>query len=145
MRTALLLLLAVDPIGVASLRPRTGWLVAGTALGAAVLLADPVLDALDLSPEGFWIAAGILLLVPAFALLARGDHREAVGPAAVAVTMAYATRDGTGAALLGVALVAAVALVAGARPVRGAWLGRALGATMVVLALDLIRDGVIAV
>lgn len=146
MSTALLLLLAVDPVALARQWPKTGWLLAPAALGVSALAADTVLDALDLSPEAFWISAGILLIVPGFALLGRGDHRDAIGPAAVVVTMAYATRDGVAETLLGVALVAVVTLLSVRfRPAHGTWVGRAFGAAMVVLAFDLVRDGVIAV
>jgi small neutral amino acid transporter SnatA (MarC family) len=145
MKTVVLLLLAVDPVGIAVVWPRRGWLLAAALLGGSAVLADPVLDVLDLSPEAFWVAAGVLLLVPAFPLLGTGDHREAVGPAAIAVTMAYATRDGTAETLLGVAVVTVAVLLAAIRTPTNRWLGRAMGAAMIVLALDLVRDGVIAV
>jgi small neutral amino acid transporter SnatA (MarC family) len=145
MSTAILLVLAANPIGIARFRRRDGWLAAAVILAAATVGADTVLDVLDLSPEGFWIAAGVLLLVPAFPMLRSGDHREVVGPAPVAAAMALATRDGLAETLLGVALVAALALAAGRWERPSPWIARAFAAAMVVLAFDLIRDGVIAV
>jgi small neutral amino acid transporter SnatA (MarC family) len=149
--TVVALLVAVDPIGLARVWPGRFdiGLYVGAALGAAVLLADPVLDLLDLSPEGFWIAAGIVLLVPAFSRLGRGATRDVAGPAGVLVTMALATRDGTGITVVA-AIVTALAVVAAMAVVRGEnrwWTAveRVIGALMVVLALDLVRDGVIAV
>jgi small neutral amino acid transporter SnatA (MarC family) len=121
---------------------------AALALGASALLADPVLDALDLSPEGFWIAAGIILLVPAFARLGWGDTRDVAGPGAIAVAMALATRDGTGSTLVAVAIAVASIVAASTFLPAGratSLAERFIGAAMVVVALDLIRDGVIAV
>jgi small neutral amino acid transporter SnatA (MarC family) len=146
----LTLLVALDPIGLARVWPKRLELsvYVGLALGAAALLADPVLDLVDLSPEGFWIAAGIVLLVPAFARLGRGSTRDVAGPGAVLVAISVATRDGTGEALVAVAVCAVATLFATTFLTEGramAALERVIGAAMVVVALDLIRDGVIAV
>jgi small neutral amino acid transporter SnatA (MarC family) len=146
----LAVLVALDPIGLARTWRRRLEVTAIVAavLVVAVLVADPVLDALDLSPEGFWIAAGIVLLVPAFGRLGRGITHDVAGPGAVLVAMAVATRDGTGDALVAVA-VACVATLVACTFVRGQrWVAaaeRVIGAAMVVVAFDLIRDGVIAV
>jgi hypothetical protein len=150
MSAVVALLIAVDPLGLARTWPRRPVVAAVVAvvLGLAVVAADPVLDALDLSPEGFWIAAGLVLLVPALGRFGRAPTHDVAGPGAVLVAMAVATRDGTGAALAGAA-VATVAVLAATLLVRpGRWQRVAewcIGAAMVVIAFDLIRDGVIAV
>lgn len=149
MSTIIAVLLVIDPFGLSRMWPRRGGVAAATFVGGAatVLLADPVLDLLDLSPEGFWIAAGILLLIPGFGRLGSGTNHDVAGPAPIAALMAFATRDGTGVALVGVA-VAAVVLAVLSRfepPRRAQLIQNLLGAAMVVLAFDLIRDGVIAV
>ena len=149
MSAVVALLIAVDPLGLARVWPRRP-LVAGlvaVALSAAVLLADPVLDALDISPEGFWIATGIVLLVPAFSRIGRGATRDVAGPAGALVAMALATRDGTGVTSVAVVVTALATLGVSYAPL-GRWAPmaeRVIGAAMVVIAFDLIRDGVIAV
>jgi small neutral amino acid transporter SnatA (MarC family) len=150
MSAVLALVVALDPIGRARTWPTRLELTAVIAavLVASVLLAETVLDVLDLSPEGFWIAAGIVLLVPAFGRLGRGVTHDVAGPAAVLVAMAVATRDGTGAALVAVAVACAGALLALTFVTEARWVSiaeRVVGAAMVVVAFDLIRDGVIAV
>lgn len=145
------LLVALDPIGIGRTWPKRLELaaVAGAVLALAALVADPVLDALDLSPEGFWIAAGIVLLVPAFARLATGATRDVAGPAALLVTMALATRDGVGETLVAVAIALVATLLATSFVrLEARWVPiaeRLVGGAMVVIAFDLIRDGVIAV
>lgn len=150
MVTILALLVAVDPLGLARVWPRRPEIAAyaAAALGVSTLVADSVLDLLDLSPEGFWIAAGIVLLVPAFARLGRGPTRDVAGPSGILVAIALATRDGTGTTLVAVgatvvAILLATTFLRDGRPV--ALVERFVGAGMVVIALDLIRDGVIAV
>lgn len=145
------LLVALDPIGIGRTWPKRlePAAVVAVVLGLATLGAEPVLDVLDLSPEGFWIAAGIVLLVPAFARLATGATRDVAGPASILVTLALATRDGTGETLLAVA-VAFVATLLSTTFVRphARWVAvaeRLVGGAMVVVGFDLIRDGVIAV
>lgn len=150
MEAVFALLVALDPIGIARLWPKRLELTAIVAavLIASTLLADPVLDALDLSPEGFWISAGIVLLIPAFSRLGRGDTRDVAGPGAVLVTMALATRDGTGTTLVAVGIALVATLLALTFVGEGKWVNiaeRFIGAGMVVVAFDLIRDGVIAV
>lgn len=148
MSTVLALLVAVDPIGLGRVWPRRP-LVAGivtVTLAVAVLAARPVLDALDLSPEGFWIAAGIVLLVPALGRLVAPTTRDVAGPAAVLVAVALATRDGRAESLVAAA-VAGLAVLGAAHLPAGRWtpvIERLVGAAMVVLAFDLVRDGVIA-
>lgn len=145
------LLVALDPIGVGRTWPKRLELaaIAAAVLASATMLAEPVLGALDLSPEGFWIAAGIVLLVPAFARIAAGTTRDVAGPASVLVAMALATRDGVGTTLLAVAVASVATLVATMFVTADArWVPiaeRLVGGAMVVVAFDLIRDGVIAV
>ena len=145
------LLVALDPLGIARTWPKRLEVVGlvGVVLALAAVLADPVLDVLDLSPEGFWIAAGIVLLVPAFARLAAGATRDVAGPAALLVTMALATRDGVSITLVAVAVALAATLVTTTlvQP-QARWVPfaeRLVGGAMVVVAFDLIRDGVMAV
>jgi len=142
--------LALDPIGIARVWPRRleAGAVVAVVLGAAALLATTALDVLDLSPEGYWIAAGLVLLVPGVGRLVQATTRDVAGPAAVVVTVAAATRDGTGATLVAVAVAAALTVVAVAtvrESTRAAIAERFVGAGMVVVALDLVRDGVMAV
>jgi small neutral amino acid transporter SnatA (MarC family) len=146
--TILALLVAVEPFGLTRTWPRRPLVAAIVAvvLSVAVVLADPVLDALDLAPESFWIAAGIVLLIPGTNRLLNARTNDVAGPAAVLVAMALATRDGSGITLVAVG-VSALAVLALSR-VTGRWTGvaeRVAGALMIVVALDLIRDGVIAV
>ena len=151
MTAVVALLIALDPIGI-GLRWRRRWqaalaVVVALALALATVVASPVLDALDLSPEGFWIAAGIVLLVPAFSRLLSGTTTDVAGPAAPLVAMALATRDGRTSTLVG-AVVAGAATYAASRLPEGRWTAiaeRIVGALMVVIAFDLVRDGVIAV
>ncbi len=145
------LLVALDPIGIGRTWPKRleAAAVAAAVLALAALLADPVLDALDLSPEGFWIAAGIVLLIPAFSRIGRGLTHDVAGPGAVLVAIALATRDGVGSTLVAVAIAFAATLLATTFvPPAARWVAmaeRVVGALMVVVAFDLIRDGVIAV
>jgi small neutral amino acid transporter SnatA (MarC family) len=70
------------------------------------------------------------------------------GPGAVLVAIALATRDGTGTTLVAVGVAFVATLVALRFIGSGRWVNvaeRCIGAGMVVIAFDLIRDGVIAV
>ena len=147
MRTIVALLVAGDPFSFARLWPaRYGRALAGAVvLAVAAAVADPVLDVLDLSIEAFWIAAGVVLLVPAIGRVFGGPTHDVAGPAAPLVAMALATRDGTGITLVAVGVVLAVAWLVLATGVRRQVVERIMGAAMVVVAFDLIRDGVIAV
>ncbi|MEA3054642.1 MAG: hypothetical protein QOD30_74 [Actinomycetota bacterium] len=149
MTTVLALLVAVDPIGFGRVWPRR-WVagpVVAVVLLAATIVARSTMDWLDLSPEGFWIAAGIVLLVPALSRLVSSTTRDVAGPAAVLVAMALATRDGRAPAAVGAVVAGAAILLATWRP-PGRWASvaeRVVGALMVVVAFDLVRDGVLAV
>jgi len=147
--TIVALLIATDPLGLARTWPRRPVVAAivGVALIVSVAVADPVLDALDLSPEAFWIAAGIVLLVPAFNRIGRGATRDVAGPGAALVAVSLATRDGTGITIAAACVTAAAVLVL-SHVQLGRWVPtveRVIGAAMVVIAFDLVRDGVIAV
>jgi small neutral amino acid transporter SnatA (MarC family) len=150
MTTVLAVLIAVDPIGFGRVWPRR-WVagpVVALVLVVATLVARSTMDALDLSPEGFWIAAGIVLLVPALSRLASSTTRDVAGPAAVLVAMALATRDGRALTVVGAIIAGGAVVLATWRPLPGRWATvaeRVLGALMVVVAFDLVRDGVLAV
>jgi small neutral amino acid transporter SnatA (MarC family) len=147
--TVIALLIAVDPIGIGRVWPRRP-LAAGVvvlALVTAAVLARPVLDLLDLSQEGFWIAAGLVLLVPASTRIFTGSTRDVAGPAGALVAMALATRDGLAVTIVAAGVTGLGVLGATYLPERR-WtpmLERVVGAAMVVIAFDLVRDGVIAV
>jgi small neutral amino acid transporter SnatA (MarC family) len=149
MSAVLALLVAVDPFGLARVWPRRPMVavIVAAVLAAAALVAPTVLDALDLSPEGFWIAAGIVLLVPACNRFVSATTRDVAGPAGVLVAMAVATRDGRGITLVAAGITGVAVLFAAHVPV-GRWtpvVERIVAALMVVVAFDLIRDGVISV
>jgi hypothetical protein len=133
--------------------PRRSLAVA-VAAGAALivvlaLVADPLLDALDISPESFRIAAGIVLVAMGAAVLA---HPRPSGPAgALLVTpelacmaIAASADEGVGPAL-GAAAIALAAVAALALPPRLAPAGRAapfLAALGVVVGVGLVVAGV---
>lgn len=148
--TVFAVLVAVDPIGFGRVWPNRVEISVYVAvvLVVATLVADPVLDVLDLSPPGFWLAAGIVLLVPAMSRLVGGATRDVAGPAGALVAIACATRDGVGSTLLAVAVTCA-AVVFALRFVRDGRVAvageRVVGGLMVVVAFDLLRDGVMAV
>ena len=150
MTTVFALLIAVDPIGFGRVWSRR-WIAAPivtAVLLVATVLGRTTMDALDLSPEGFWIAAGIVLLVPALSRLVTSTTRDVAGPAAVLVAMALATRDGRVPTAVGAVVAGAAVLLATWQPLPGRWATvaeRVLGALMVVVAFDLVRDGVLAV
>jgi small neutral amino acid transporter SnatA (MarC family) len=134
-------------------------------MGVAVLAAGPFLEWLDVSPENFQLAAGLIMLPQALQLLVRGRtlaHEGSggllplavpllAGPASVVAAMSYGARFGEGRAAGASALVlfaTAGLLMAGERFPR--WVGRAgmgalgrfNGALLVVVAVELIVDGV---
>lgn len=134
-------------------------------LGAAVLVAEPFLDWLDVSPENFQLAAGLIMLPQALQLVARGrtlSGAEAgtivplaapllAGPASLAAAMSYGTRFGEVEAVRASALVlfaTAGLLLAGEwverRAGRAAFglLGRLNGALLVIIAIEMAVDGV---
>lgn len=143
----------------------TMYLVALLLLGAAALVAEPFLDWLNVSPENFQLAAGLIMLPQAFHLLWRGrtlsEAEDGVpvplaapllaGPASIAAAMSYATRFGeveaVRASALALVITAALLLAADRLDQRlgSAALGlfaRLNGALLVIIAVELIVDGV---
>ncbi len=134
-------------------------------LGAAVLGAEPFLDWLDISPESFQLAAGLIMLPQALQLVWRGrtlSGAEAgtivplaapllAGPASVAAAMSYGTRFGEVEAVRASALVL---FGTGGLLLAGEWverrlgsatiglLGRLNGALLVIIAIEMAVDGV---
>ena len=134
-------------------------------MGVAVLAAGPFLEWLDVSPENFQLAAGLIMLPQSLQLLVRGrtlaDEGSGgllplavpllAGPASVAAAMSYGARfgEGTAAGASGLVLLATAGLLmTGERVER--WVGRAgvgvlgrfNGALLVVVAVEMIVDGV---
>lgn len=147
MKTILALLVVCDPFSFARVWPQRydRSLAGAVVLTVAALVADPVLDTLDLSMEAFWIAAGVVVLVPALGRVFGGETRDVAGPAPPLVAIALATRDGLGITLVAVGVVLVVAWLVQSRGRTRPLVERVMGALMVVIAFDLIRDGVIAV
>ncbi|HMN98682.1 MAG TPA: hypothetical protein PKD59_04665 [Miltoncostaeaceae bacterium] len=125
-------------------------LAAGAALIlAGVLLADPLLDALDVSPESFRIGAGIVLAALGAATLVRPRPGGPAGallvtPDLACMAIASSADEGVGPALgaaaIALALVAALALLPRLGPA-----GRAapfLAALQVVVGVALVVSGV---
>lgn len=135
-------------------------------LGAAVLVAEPFLDWLDVSPENFQLAAGLIMLPQALQLVWRGRTLSGVeaagtivplaapllaGPASLAVAMSYGTRFGEVEAVRASALVL---FGTGGLLLAGEWvelrlgratiglLGRLNGALLVIIAIEMAVDGV---
>lgn len=134
-----------------------------------VLLADPFLDVLDVVPESFQAGAAVIMLPLAIQLLWTGRSMEPgkrltsrpwlvpltftglVGPASLAAVLAYTARYGEGETAAAVALgtIAAVLVLSASgwleerlgNAVLGV-LGRLSGALVVVIALELVVDGV---
>ena len=185
-RLAVFLVVVIDPIsatiGAAALasgrsdRERVvivagGAAVAGALLAALALVADPVLDALDISSGAALLAAGIIVLVPALDLLwqgpagrVRADPRASAprlalfplgvpllaGPGAAAAVIAWSAAEGSGltagAAALAAVVVGAVLLLWRQPPCgrRARVLGAFTAVAMTIVAFDLVRDGVFA-
>lgn len=134
-------------------------------LGAAVLLGDPFLDWMDVSPENFQLAVGVIMLPQAMQLLWRGRSLTdaglgtivplaaplLAGPASLAAAMSYGTRfgesDAIGAAAV-VLIATAVLLLASdwigkkVGPAVIDLFGRLNGALLAVIAIELAVDGV---
>jgi len=123
---------------------------AGAALVVALaLVADPLLDALDISPESFRIAAGIVLVVMGAATLARPRPGGPAGallvtPDLACMAIAASADQGVGPALgaaaIALAAVAGLALLPRVRPA-----GRAapfLAALGVIVGVALVVAGV---
>jgi small neutral amino acid transporter SnatA (MarC family) len=136
------------------------------ALGALALiaaLAEPALDWLSVTAENFQVAAGIVMLPLAFRLLWTGETWAPqssslilrgwsllASPVPVVAILGYSARFGfgtaLGAAVIALAASAAILLASGWLAARlGAGrgvLGRFNGALIIVLAVELMLDGV---
>ncbi|MFN0093551.1 MAG: MarC family protein [Dehalococcoidia bacterium] len=164
---------AVNPAAVAlaagRFEPRTalaGGLGALALLAVAAFAADAFLDALDIEPETFRIAAGVVLLASGAVVIwrARAGALEPEGsplaqalspiafpllfsPAVAAAALSYGADDGPAKTILAGAIglilaVAGLALGPGrARPVLDG-VARLLGALLVAVAAGLIVEGV---
>jgi multiple antibiotic resistance protein len=138
---------------------------------AFALAGHDVLDFLSISPESFEVAAGLLLLPPAYRLVtegqpAREDEREAsgpldfalvplatpliAGPGALAATTSFSEQVGRGETLGAIALVLAITLVAFVAAdqifrLLGAALlrlmSRIIGIVLFAIAVDFVLDG----
>lgn len=115
-------------------------------LAGAVFVADPFLDWIEVSPENFQVAAGIIIGPVALRLLITGDSmitpeetsgpmpRRAwlvplvfpliVGPASLAAALSYGTRYGEGETIAAAAVASALVLIA---CLFATWLTKTLG------------------
>lgn len=145
--------------------------IAGGVLALAALVADPVLDFLDISSENFQLAAAVAMLPLAVRLMLTADSARPpdepsgplpawlvplavpllASPPAIIAVMSYSARYGEGEAI---AAVAIVMVLTAAVTARGSWieqrvgrfglgaLGRLSGALLVVVAVELAVDGI---
>ncbi len=154
-------------------KPDTLLWVASPAAAFAVLttfalLSDPLLDALDISPESFQFAAGAGMFPIALRLMLTGDSTSVpervprsawliplgvpalAGPSSIIAAVSYAARFGEGNAILAVALVlgATSALLAAQEFFQRIPIvvlqtaGRLSGGLLLVIAVELAVDGV---
>jgi small neutral amino acid transporter SnatA (MarC family) len=146
-----------------------GVVAAAGVFAAVIALTDTFLGVLDIAPESFQGAAAVIMLPLAAQLLWTGRSLDPgarvtrrpwlmplavpglVGPASLAAVVAYTGRYGeaeaAGGTLIALAVAAAVLLAGGwLRERIGGFalgiLGRLSGAFIVVIALDLVVDGV---
>jgi len=172
-RALLAFVAAVNPAAVAiAVRPRRSKTLVAAAAGITFALAlvaaaasEGVLDALDVTPETFRVAAAVVLGLTAARWLVIGARPVAVDPptdgwramavpllipvlvtpALATVSIAVGADDGVAVAALGAAV--ALALAWGAAVVRGpalvwSWAARLFGALGIAVALALAVDGV---
>ncbi len=152
-------------------RARMGVLAAGAALALAGVLAlagwsGPILDALQVSPETFRLAAGIVLTVAAMVLLARprpAEEPEAPGAAAavwpvlyprllsaevVALALTTGTKEGAAATLAAAAVAFGATILVGFVPRNPladrvlTGLGRLVVVLLAIVAVYLMVDGI---
>lgn len=180
LRLVLILIAAVNPAafvlggreafggdGAARLRAVAAAVLAFGVLGLAAVLADEILDFLEVAPETFRVAAGVVFLASSAATLLRpGEPGELPGghlaivyplawpllttPAAVAAAISLAADEGRGETVGAVALALAVcAAVAAGLPRAGStapgpWRGgaRFLASVLVAFGAGLIMSGV---
>ncbi len=183
LRTALALTLTIAPLG--SLRPFESLtdpemslprafvcsVAAFVLLAATAVIAEPLLEWIDVSPENFQLAAALIVLPHAFHLIVRGNSMDLdrpdgrglvvwlfpltipllVSPASVGATISYASRFGSGTAIAsaGVVLGINVAILANAARLSGAAESRTIslinrfsGALLIALAVELAVDGI---
>lgn len=140
--------------------------IAGLVLVVLAFAADTLLDALDVAPESFRIAAGIVMAVAGVAAVWWGGVRAEgegwgaalsplaipllLGPAALVAAISYGADEGAGQTLAAALPIVAVGAAIAARPPRSGAAplkaaARLTGALLVVLAIGLIVDGVRAV
>ena len=147
-------------------------LIAFALMAGTAALGDPFLDWLDISPENFQLSAGLVMLPLALRLLWSGESmtlpREVdrplrrvwlvpltvplvAGPASLVAALSYGTRFGLGPTLGAAALVltlTALAFAAAPQLRRSlgtpgiSALGRLTGVLLVVVAIELLVDGV---
>lgn len=146
-------------------------LAAGVMLVVFALVGTEVLDFLGISPDSFKVAAGLLLLPPAFSLVMRGQSMEAeqqgrfkpvelalvplatpllAGPGALAAAISFSDQFGAGTTVLGLALVLVIAFsaFAAAAQLFGLLgeavirvLSRIVGILLFAIAIDFILEG----
>jgi small neutral amino acid transporter SnatA (MarC family) len=146
-------------------------LVSFALLAIAALLGESLLEALDITPPSFQIATGVLLVLSVLMVFAPArDHADVetvetggrfwpairmilwlASPAALAAAIGYRIEFGLDSTLIGIAAALAVsaavlirgrAILARTQMSLVVWIGRFIGAVVVVLAIDLIRRGV---
>lgn len=146
-------------------------LVSLALLILAAVFGESLIDWLEITPPTFQIATGVLLVVSVLMVFAparqpadSGNVTDEGGiwpvvrmilwlasPAALAAALSYRIEFGLGSTLTGIVLAMAVtaAVLARGRDILNrvpvsimTWLGRFIGAIVIVLAVDLIRRGV---
>ena len=173
MRALLAFIAAVNPAAVAvAVGPRSSRTLVAAAAAVTFALAlvaaagsEGVLDALDVTPETFRVAAAVVLGLTGARWLVLGPRPVAVDPptegwravavpllipvlvtpALAVVSISVGADDGAAVAALGAAIALAlawVAAVAGGPPLVWSWAARLIGALGVAVALALAVDGV---
>lgn len=147
-RHPLLWLLAAGIVAANPFRPGTRRIPAIAALeiaaGALVGLSGPVLDALDVSPASARAAAGVALAVAAVVTA----FRPAIGGGAAvgaALVLALSLGADDGARALVAVIVAAAVALAVPDSWRRPWAARTVAVVGLLLAADLVVDGVLGV
>jgi hypothetical protein len=136
--------------GAPSRRALAATLAAGAAvIAVGVVLADPFLDALDISPESFRIAAGLVLAAAGLRTIVRPEPSgpfaaSLVTPELACLAISAGADEGIAAAL-GAGALALVVVAVTARALPAAVVGRAtpfLAALQVVVGVALVVAGV---
>jgi hypothetical protein len=126
------------------------WPLAVVAGLVAALVATPLLDAVDVSPPTFRIAAGVVLLIVASTrLVVPLRASDGFGPAAVVVAAAAGAELDVIRSVVAVAgaalLLGLLALWPGASRLAPRAVRRLVAVAAVIAAVDLVLDGVLAV